>query len=111
MFGGMNPAKMQGMMKKMGIAQTNLPVKRVIFEMEDSNIVIEDPSVTKISMQGQLSYQVVGDEHEESAGEAEKFSEEDVAMVKEKTGKDEGEVREALEKSDGDIAEAIIGLQ
>lgn len=106
----MNPAKMQGMMKKMGISQVNLPVKRVIFEMEDSNLVIEDPSVTKISMQGQVSYQVVGDEHEESAGPEEKFSEEDVKMVMEKTSKSEDEVKEALEECDGDIAEAIMNL-
>jgi nascent polypeptide-associated complex subunit alpha len=109
MFGGINPAKMQGMMKKMGISQVNLPVKRVVFEMEDSNLVIENPSVTKISMQGQVSYQVVGDEHEESS-EDETFSEGDVLMVAEKTGKPEEEVREMLEQVGGDIAEAIMSL-
>lgn len=109
MIGGMNPAKMQGMMKKMGISQINLPVKRVIFEMEDTNIIIDDPSVTKISMQGQVSYQVVGDEHEESS-ETESFSEEDVNMVVEKTGKTVDEVRAKLEENGGDIAEAIMEL-
>jgi len=108
MFGGMNPAKMQGMMKKMGISQVNLPVKRVVFEMEDSNLVIEEPSVTKVSMQGQISYQVVGDAVEESV---ESFNDEDVAMVVEKSGKSEDEVRVALEESGGDIAEAIVGLK
>ncbi len=108
MFGGMNPAKMQGMMKKMGISQVNLPVKRVVFEMEDSNLVIEEPSVTKVSMQGQISYQVVGDAVEEGS---ELFSDEDVAMVVEKSGKPIEEVREMLEKVDGDIAEAIVGLK
>ncbi len=108
MFGGMNPAKMQGMMKKMGISQVNLPVKRVVFEMEDSNLVIEEPSVTKVSMQGQVSYQVVGDAVYESS---ESFSNEDVVMVVEKTGKPIEEVREMLEKVGGDIAEAIVGLK
>jgi len=56
MFGGMNPAKMQGMMKKMGISQTPLNVKRVIFEMEDENLVIDEPSVIKVKMQGQETY-------------------------------------------------------
>ena len=84
MFNGMNPAKMQGMMKKMGIAQNQLPVKRVIFEMEDSNLIIEEPSVTKVSMQGQVSYQIVGEAVEEST---ESFSDEDVEMVVEKSGK------------------------
>ena len=108
MFGGMNPAKIQGMMKKMGISQTPLNVKRVIFEIDDGNLVIDDPSVIKIMMQGQESYQVTGEAHEESI---ETFSEDDVKMVVEKTGKSETEVREALEKSNGDIAEAIMELR
>ena len=108
MFGGMNPAKMQGMMKKMGISQTTLNVKKVIFEMDDGNLVIEDPSVVKIMMQGQESYQVTGEAREE-AGEA--FSEGDVSMVASQTGKSEDEARAALEESTGDIAEAIIALK
>ena len=103
----MNPAKIQGMMKKMGISQNELPVKRVIFEMEDHNLVIEDPSVVKISMQGQISYQVTGEAVEEAA---QTFSEDDVKMVIEKTGKGEDEVKAALEESEGDIAEAIMKL-
>ena len=106
--GGMNPAKMQGMMKKMGISQTQLPVRKVTFEMDDGNLVIEDPSVIRIMMQGQESYQVTGEAVEESA---EAFSAEDVEMVVEKTGKSEEEVKAALVESDGDIAEAIMGLK
>jgi nascent polypeptide-associated complex subunit alpha len=105
--GGMNPAKMQGMMKKMGISQTQLPVKKVTFEMDDGNLVIEDPSVVRIMMQGQESYQVTGEAVEESS---ESFSAEDVAMVVEKTGKSEEEVKAKLEENGGDIAEAIMGL-
>jgi nascent polypeptide-associated complex subunit alpha len=108
MFGGVNPAQMKGMMKKMGISQVELPVKRVVFEMEDGNLVIENPNVMQIKMQGQESFQVTGDVVEESA---EVFSSEDVEMVVSQTGKSEDEVRVALEKSDGDIAEAIVGLK
>jgi len=108
MFPGMNAAKMQGMMKKMGISQTQLPVRRVIFEMDDSNLVIENPAVIKIMMQGQESYQVTGEAVEESA---ESFSDEDVEMVKDKTGKSDEEVRAALGESEGDIASAIIELK
>ena len=53
MFPGMNAGQMAGMMKKMGIAQTQLPVRKVIFEMDEGNLVIEDPSVLKLKMQGQ----------------------------------------------------------
>lgn len=108
MFGGINPAKMQGMMKKMGISQTELPVNRVIFEMSDKNLVIDDPQVIKIMMQGQESYQVVGEAKEESLS---KFSDEDVLMVAKQTGKSEEEARTALEGSEGDIAEAIVNLK
>jgi nascent polypeptide-associated complex subunit alpha len=107
MFGGMNPAKMQGMMKKMGISQTELNVNRVIFEMEGKNLIIEDPSVIKIMMQGQETYQVVGEAQEQ---ETTPYTEEDIKMVTEKTGRSEEEAKNALEQSEGDIAEAIISL-
>ena len=108
MFGGMNPAKMQGMMKKMGISQTPLSVRRVVFEMDDTNLVINDPQVLKVMMQGQETYQVTGEAEEESS---ETFSGEDVSMVVEQSGKSEEEVRSALEASNGDIAEAIMKLK
>ena len=91
MLGGMNPAKMQGMMKKMGISQTPLNVRRVVFEMDDTNLVINDPQVLKVMMQGQETYQVTGEAEEESS---EDFSEDDVSMVKEQTGKSEDEILE-----------------
>lgn len=108
MFPGMNAGQMAGMMKKMGIAQTQLPVRKVIFEMDEGNLVIEDPSVLKIKMQGQETYQVSGEATEESA---EAFSDEDVKMVVSQTEKSEDEVRKALENSEGDIAEAIMELK
>jgi len=108
MLGGVNPAQMKGMMKKMGISQEELPVKKVIFEMDDGNLVIENPSVMKIKMQGQESFQVTGEATEEAS---ETFSDEDVKMVVSQTGKSEEDVRAALEKSEGDIAEAIMGLK
>ncbi len=108
MFPGVNPAQMKGMMKKMGISQTPLNVKKVIFEMDDGNLIIDEPSVIRIMMQGQETYQVSGEAREE---ESKNFSDEDVAMVIEKTGKSEDEVLVALEASEGDIAEAIIELK
>jgi len=108
MFPGMNPAKIQGMMKKMGISQTPLNVNRVTFEMGNGNLVIDEPSVIRVIMQGQETYQVSGEAREEST---ETFSEEDVAMVVEKTGKSEEEVRDFLDKNNGDIALAIMELK
>ncbi|MFH0808390.1 MAG: nascent polypeptide-associated complex protein [archaeon] len=108
MFGGVNPAQMKGMMKKMGISQIELPVRRVVFEMANGNMVIENPNVMQIKMQGQTSFQVTGDVVEESV---EAFSEEDVTMVANNTDKSKDEARAALVEADGDIAEAIMTLK
>lgn len=105
MFGGIDPKKMAGMMKKMGIDQKEIHANRVIIEKEDGNIVIDNPNVSKITMQGQESFQITGDVSEEEAG----ISEDDVKLVMEKTGKSEKEVRAVLEET-GDIAEAIVKL-
>lgn len=111
MFGGINPKQMQGMMKKMGIAQTEINAHRVIIECADKNIIIDEPSVIKISMQGNVSYQISGPEHVEAAGAEEEFNDDDVKMVMEKTHKSRDEVIDFLKKNDGDIALAIMELK
>ena len=108
MFGGVNPKQMQAMMKKMGISQEEIKARRVIFETDEGNLVIDEPEVLKIMMQGQESYQVTGEAHLE---EDEKFNEDDINMVIEKTGATKEKVIEALEKNDGDIAGAIMDLK
>lgn len=107
-LGGMNPKKMQGLMKQMGINQDEVDAERVeIFKSDGKVIKIENPQVVKISMQGQESFQISGDVSE---GDGEKFSDDDVKLVMEKTGKDEESVKKALEENEGDIAEAILKL-
>jgi len=108
MFGKINPKMIEQTMKRMGISQTPMDVKRVIFEMQNSNLIIDEPSVTKVIMQGQETYQVSGEAREESN---QAFSDEDVKIVMEKTGKSEEEVRKVLEENNGDIAKTIISLK
>lgn len=108
MFPGVDPKQMSGMLKKMGISQEDIPAERVIIEKSDGNkIIIENPSVTKIKMQGQETFQIAGDISEES-GEVE-ISEEDIETVVEKTGVSKKKAQETLEKT-GDLAEAIMEL-
>ena len=107
-LGKIDPKKIQGMMKKMGISQTQVDAKRVIIELEDSNLIIDEPSVVKINMSGNESWQISGEAREESR---KGFSEEDVKMVVEKTKRSEKEVTDFLEKNNGDIALAIIELK
>jgi nascent polypeptide-associated complex subunit alpha len=107
-LGGLNPKKMQGMMKQMGIAQEEIPASKVIIEKEDGNkITIEPAAVTKIKMQGQESFQISGNIKEESA--APTISEQDIKTVMEKTSCTEEQAKKALEETN-DLAEAILKL-
>jgi nascent polypeptide-associated complex subunit alpha len=108
MFGGIDPKKMQAMMRQMGIKQEEISANRVIIEGSDKNIIIENPNVQKIVMQGQESWQITGQAREEPIEEEIKDS--DIQLVAEKTGKSEEQARKALEESKGDIAEAIMKL-
>jgi nascent polypeptide-associated complex subunit alpha len=109
MFSGINPKKMQAMMKQMGISQQEIDASKVIIEKNDGGrIIIENPSVTKIIMQGQDTFQIMGDIFEES-NEKSEISEEDIKTIIEKTGVSEEEARETLERT-GDLAEAILEL-
>tara|TARA_Y100000310_G_scaffold213611_1_gene214561 strand:+ start:5247 stop:5573 length:327 start_codon:yes stop_codon:yes gene_type:complete len=108
MFGNINPKQIQSAMKKMGISQTPLDAKRVTIELEETNIVIDEPSVTRVMMQGQETFQISGTSKEESKQE---FNDEDVKMVMDKTGKGEEEVRKVLDANSGDIAGAIMELK
>jgi len=108
MLPGMNPKKMQAVMKQMGISQDEIEASRVVIEKTDnSKIIIEPASVTKIKMQGQESFQIAGETREENS--APEISEDDIKTIIEKTGKSESEAREALEKTT-DLAEAILEL-
>ena len=96
---------MQAAMKQMGISQEDISATKVIIEKDDGKIVIENPSVVKMKVQGQESFQISGDVKEES----EEISEQDIKTVMEKTGTNEEEARKTLEKT-GDLAEAILEL-
>ncbi len=107
MIPGLNPKKMQAMMKQLGMSQIEIPSLRVIIEKEDGKkLIINDPSVMQIKMQGQESFQITGEVSEENG---EKFSEEDVKVIIEKTNCTEEEAKKALEET-GDLAEAILKL-
>jgi len=108
MFPGINPKKMQAVMKQMGILQEEIDALRVVIEKSDGNrLIIKNPSVTRIKMQGQETFQIAGDTSEENP-ELE-ISDEDVRTIIEKTGVSEKKARETLEKT-GDLAEAILKL-
>ena len=102
----MDPKKMQSLMRQMGIKSEEIAATKVTIETgSGQTLVIENPQVTQITMQGQKSFQIAGDVRTE-----EKPLADDVKLVMEKAGCSEEQARQALEKSDGDIAEAILSL-
>jgi len=108
MFNGINPRQMQGMMKKMGIAQQEISAEKVIIEKTDgSKTIITNPSVTKIKMQGQETFQIAGEVSEQEAEVG--ISEDDIKTIVEKTNCSEEKAREVLERTK-DLAESILEL-
>lgn len=108
-LGGLNPKKMQAMMKQLGMEQEEISASRVTIEKTDgSKIGIENPSVTKISIRGQESFQISGEAKEENAKP--EITQEDIKTIMEKANVSEEKARKALEESKGDLAEAILKL-
>ena len=108
MFPGMNPKMLKKAMKQMGMKQEDLDAEEVIIKLSDKELVIKNPSVAKVEVMGQETFQVSGSVEERSL---KKFKEEDVETVKSQANCDEEEAKKALEETDGNIAEAIIKLK
>ncbi len=104
---GMNPKKLQQMMKQMGIDVEQLDnVQRITIELLDKDIVFEDASVTVMTASGTKTYQISGEPIERP-----KISDDDINLVMGQADVSEEEARQALQASGGDLAEAILKLQ
>ena len=110
MFPGVNQRQMKQAMKKLGMQQQEVLATRVIFELEDRNIIIENPDVQKVNMMGQISYQVTGDATEVSKDTTAEITEDDIKTVMDHTGKSKEEAINAIKEANGDLAQAIIDL-
>ncbi len=107
-----NPRQMQQMMKRMGIQQQEIDdAKQVIIRCRDREIVIDNPSVAKVNMMGQESYQISGEEHERSIDSTPEIGQDDIKTVMDQTEADEETARKAIEDASGDLAEAIMSLK
>ncbi len=116
MFPGLNPRKMQQMMKQLGIQQVDIPATEVIIRGAEKDLVIRHPSVAKVNMMGQETFQITGEVEERSREEErgaakEEISEEDIKTVMEQAGVDRKTAERALEESEGDLAEAIVKVK
>ncbi len=112
MMPGMNPRKMNQMMKKMGISQQEIDATEVIIRTPEHDIVITNPSVSKVNMMGQQTYQIVGEETiQERSDEQVEILDEDVKTVMDQTGVNADEAKKAIADHNGDLAEAILSFK
>ena len=111
----------------MGMQMNELSgVTRVIIQSPGKEIVIDQPTVTSINVQGQKMYQVLGGKTIERAPQAAvtqsaapavvekpavQVPEEDVLLVAQQAKVSMEKARETLAKCEGDLARAILMLQ
>jgi len=110
MMPGLNPRKMEKMMKQMGIQQEDLGARRVVITLDEKEMVFENPSVQKVNMMGQQTFQIVGDYSEKSLETTPDITAEDIETVKAQVSASDEAIKMALEKNKGDIAQTIVDL-
>src|SRR5207249_10968380 len=104
--GKINPREANRMMQRMGMQVQLDEVTKVIMETPTKRIVIDNPEVATVTVQGQTVYQVGGGTtREEGIGGG---SDEDVKLVASQAGVSAEDAANALRQSNGDLAQAII---
>ncbi|HII68927.1 TPA: nascent polypeptide-associated complex protein [Candidatus Woesearchaeota archaeon] len=110
MFPGVNPREMQKVMKRMGIQQEELDAQEVIIRLEDKDIIISNPQVSKVNMMGQETFQIAGDAEERERSSEPDINDDDVQTVIAQTGASEEQAKAAIKVHKGDLAAAILSL-
>ncbi|MFC7074003.1 nascent polypeptide-associated complex protein [Halovenus rubra] len=120
--GGLDPSKMQQMMKQMGIDIDELDAEEVIIRTSDEELVFSDADVQRMDAQGQETYNIVGEPERRDPGSTtvsddgaddsnDGIPQDDIELVAERAGASEDAAREALEATDGDLAAAVTQLK
>jgi nascent polypeptide-associated complex subunit alpha len=111
MIPGMDPRAMKAAMRKLGMQQQDLDATEVVIKLRGGHeIVMQNPTVAKVTMMGQETFQLSGEyvEKETRNNAQPLFTEDDVKTVVEQAMAPEAEATAALVKTDGDIAAAIM---
>jgi len=107
-----NPREAKRMMQRMGMSMGAMPdVEQVIFKTSSKEIIVENPDVAVMEMQGQKIFQVTGEKIiEKPIEKAVRIPEEDVQLVATQAGVSLDQARAALEQTKGDLAQAVLLL-
>ena len=93
---GMNPRKMQQMMKRMGIQQQEIDAQEVIIKTKDKQLVFSQPQVSKVNMMGQDTFQIIGEPEEKPLSIIPDINEEDISIVMQQVKVSKKEAEKAL---------------
>ncbi len=121
--GRMNDRNVRMMMKRMGMTTEELDdVEEVIIRRRSEEVVLADPSVTVVTVQGVKTYQIAGEPVVRPRGSspapsaptapaaAAALPEEDIALVMGQAQVDRPTAEAALRETSGEPAEAILRL-
>jgi len=111
MFPGIDPRMMKQAMKRMGIQQQEIDAVEVIIKTSDKEIIVTNPSVSKINMAGQETFQITGNIHERPRSSLPDINDDDIKTVMDQANVDKKTAEKALKEANGDIAEAILKLK
>lgn len=108
----MSSREARRMMQRMGLNMSPLTdVQEVVIRAGTKDIVIKNPEVSVLDLQGQRIFQVVGGEISEKTVERKAaIPEEDVQLVAQQAKVSLDQARAALEETNGDLAQAILLL-
>lgn len=100
---GMSPKQMEQMMKRMGMRE--IDAEKVIIRTKEGKIIIRQPSVSVIEVQGKRTYTIVGDD-KMVKGKSKVGAEGPAKDETEEEVEEKGEEEEVKEKADAPIADA-----
>lgn len=109
MIPGINPRDLKSAMKKMGVTQEDIPAQKVVIHNGNKLLVITNPSVAKVKMMGEESYQITGDA--EWIDAPIEITEGDIETVQESAECTREEAEQALKETNGDLASAILKIK
>lgn len=106
-----SPREAKRLMQRMGLSMKPIEVNEVILKAKDKEIVIKEPEVTVLEVQGQKIFQISGGKISEKTIESKiVIPEEDVHLVAQQANVSLEEAKAALEETKGDLAQAILLL-
>lgn len=106
MIPNISPKQMEKIARQMGMKMDSINATEVVIRTLEKEIVIKNPQVSKITMQGQETFQISGEVTEGISGP----NPEDVELVVQKTGISKEEAARLLAET-GDVILAIKKAQ